>query len=229
MSSPATRTAPPSSGTSSAETGAPDPGAETDSEPDLDALRNREPWAIRRWILPKQHYIRGVLVRHGVDRRNLDELVQETLFQALRSLPNFKGASRLRTWLYGVARNVAYNFHQTEQRQSAHAPGDMGVIQYRAPSSPCLAEAKSDPQESTIRRERRDILHRALETLPEHYREVIQLRDLDGRTTDEAAQDIGITNVNTRVRLHRARQSLREVLSHHVTGSRIPEKVMSSD
>jgi RNA polymerase sigma factor (sigma-70 family) len=105
----------------------------------------------------------------------------------------------------------------------------MDAIQYRERSSPCLAEARSDPRESTIRRERHDVVHQALETLPEHYREVIQLRDLDERTTDEAAQDIGITNVNTRVRLHRARKSLREALGQHVTGSRNPRNVLSSD
>jgi RNA polymerase sigma-70 factor (ECF subfamily) len=228
MSSHPTRTAPPSSRAASAEPDASDSGEADGSGPDFDALRNRDHWAIRRWILPKQPYIRGVLVRYGVDRLQLDELVQETLFQALRSLPNFKGASRLRTWLYGVARNVAYKFHQSETRQSAHAPDDMDAIQYRERSSPCLAEARSDPRESTIRRERHDVVHRALETLPEHYREVIQLRNLDERTTDEAAQDIGITNVNTRVRLHRARKTLREALHQHVTGSRDPGKVFSS-
>jgi RNA polymerase sigma-70 factor (ECF subfamily) len=200
-----------------------DSGEADTSEPDFDALRNREHWAIRRWILPRQPYIRCVLIQSGVHRRNLEELVQETLFQILRSLPNFKGASRLRTWLYGVARNVAYNFQQAEQRQSAFAPNDIDAIQHRAQSSPCLAEPASDPQEMTIRRERHDILHRALETLPEHYREVIQLRDLDGRTTGEAAQAIGITKVNTRVRLHRARKTLREALPQHVTGRRSPE------
>jgi RNA polymerase sigma factor (sigma-70 family) len=105
----------------------------------------------------------------------------------------------------------------------------MDNMQYHAQSSPCLAEAKSDPHESTIRRERREIVCRALEDLPDHYREVIQLRDLDERTTDEAAQDIGITNINTRVRLHRARQTLRGALRQYVTSSRDAGRVLSAN
>lgn len=198
------------------------------TDPDFEALRNRESWAVQRWIVPERHYLRGVLARYGVPRRELEELVQETLYQVLRSLPDFQGASRLRTWLYSIARNVAYQFHREDSRQSSYAPEDMDIVQDRAPSSPCLAETESDPHHTTVRREQQDIVHQALDKLPDHYRQVIRLRDLDERTTAEAAAAIGITNVNTRVRLHRARHALRGALRQYVTNRRDAGRILSS-
>jgi RNA polymerase sigma-70 factor (ECF subfamily) len=55
-------------------------------------------------------------------------------------------------------------------------------------------------------------VHDALQELPEHYRRVVQLRDLEEQSTRETAEQLGLTEVNVRVRLHRARKQLREHL-----------------
>jgi RNA polymerase sigma-70 factor (ECF subfamily) len=60
--------------------------------------------------------------------------------------------------------------------------------------------------------ERKRIVHDALQELPEHYRRVVQLRDLEEKSTAEAADQLDLTEVNVRVRLHRARKALREHL-----------------
>jgi RNA polymerase sigma-70 factor (ECF subfamily) len=209
-------TAPPSRSSSALSDRSSPVEKEQDPDPDFDALRAREPWAVRRWIVPQRTYLRSVLARYGVPRRELREHVQETLFQALRSLPDFRGDARLRTWLYSVARNVAYRYHRTDGRQAALEPDVLEDVQHQAVSSPCLAEATDDPEATTIQRERHALVRRALQNLPDHYQQVIQLRDLDERTTDEAAEAIGITNVNTRVRLHRARNTLHGLLQAYM-------------
>ena len=67
----------------------------TDDE--LEALRNRDPEAVRRWIHGNRDYIHSVLQRYSSSSERARDLVQETFFQALRSLPNFRGDSKITT------------------------------------------------------------------------------------------------------------------------------------
>ncbi len=188
-----------------------DPVESTPSEAELEALRNRDPEAVRRWIYGHRDYIEGVLRRYSTDAEIARDLVQETFFQVLRSLPDFRGDSKLTTWLHSIAKNVALARYREDKRHSLLEEETLEHVRMTStagqPSSPY-----PDPVKNTERGEENSLLYEAMDELSESYREIIRLRDLKEKSTKEVAEQLGLTRVNVRVRLHRARGALQEVL-----------------
>ena len=198
----------PARDTADSDTVAPDA---TLSEADLQALRNRDPEAVRRWIYGHRDYIEGVLRRYSRNADVARDLVQETFFQVLRSLPDFRGDSKLTTWLHSIAKNVALARYRTDKRHSFLEEETLEHV--HATSSPGDPPSSfPDPVADTERGEENNLLYEAMDELSENYREIIRLRDLEEKSTKEVAEQLGLTRVNVRVRLHRARTTLREAL-----------------
>jgi RNA polymerase sigma-70 factor (ECF subfamily) len=191
------------------------PASDATGYPDdeaLTALRNRDPEAVERWIYGQRDFIRSVLFRYTKDGDTAEDLIQETFLQALRSLPSFRGDSKITTWLYSIARNVAlsrlrqtrrYNYLESETLEHVQATSE-GELETNT-------EGPS-PADDTVRSEEMRLLHDALDELSPSYREVVALRDLEELSTREVAEQLGLSRVNVRVRLHRARTALREQL-----------------
>ena len=194
--------------TADRDTAAPDASL---SEADLQALRNRDPDAVQRWIYGHRNYIEGVLRRYSRDADVARDLVQEAFFQALRSLPNFRGDSKLTTWLHSIAKNVALARYRKDQRHSCLQEETLEHV--HATSEGRRPPAYRGPAHEAERGQEHRLLYDAMEELSASYREVIRLRDLEEYSTKEVAEELGLTRVNVRVRLHRARAALREVLT----------------
>lgn len=216
MSSPSS----PATGKSTNENGSTEPREEALgerlSEEELEALRSRNPRAVRRHVYGNKEYLRSVLRRYTRDDETARDLLQETFFQALRSLPDFRGESKLTTWLYSIAKNVALARYRKDKRRR---PLEEETLSRVAAGTDDGGRASGhvtwDPAEETVRNETASMVRNALEHLSENYREVIELRDLEERSTKEVAEQLGLTRVNVRVRLHRARQKLEQVLTEH--------------
>jgi len=185
------------------------PSSASLTDADLEALRNRDPDAVRRWIYGNRDYIHSVLRRYSSNSERARDLVQEAFFQALRSLPNFRGDSKITTWLHSIAKNVALAQHRKDRRHSYLEEETLEHV--RASSAPEEPTASS-PVQDTERDQKYALLYEAMEELSDSYRQIIRLRDLEERSTKEVADKLGLTRVNVRVRLHRARTALREAL-----------------
>ena len=189
------------------------------SEAELEALRQRDPEAVRRHIYGNRGFLRSVLRRFTETEETARDLLQETFFQALRSLPNFRGESKLSTWLYSVAKNVALARYRDDKRRSPLEEETLTrVAAHRdgRPAPPSGVAPSWNPAEETTRNEEKALVHDALEELSTNYRQVIELRDLEELSTKETAERLGLTRVNVRVRLHRARKKLKEALDGRV-------------
>jgi len=184
------------------------------SEAELEALRNRAPDAVRRHIYGSRDFLRNVLRRYTETEEAARDLLQETFFQALRSLPDFRGESKLTTWLYSIAKNVALARYRKDKRRSPLEEEMLTRVAAREEESGRggTGHVSWDPVEATTRNEETALVHDALEELSANYREIIELRDLEEKSTKEVAEQLDLTRVNVRVRLHRARQKLGEVL-----------------
>ena len=185
---------------------------------DVEALQNREAWAVRAWIYEERDFIRRVLIHYGVPHHDLREQVQEMMHQALRSLPTFTGRSKITTWLYGVTRNIALQSARDRKRHILMEPSEVAS---ETPSTSAYGAKPGidGPDVVATRRERTALVQGALEHLPPHFAEVIRLRDLGQQSTAETAEALGITRGNARVRLHRARKALRDLLAPFFAGS----------
>jgi len=187
------------------------------SNDELQALRDRDPRAVRRHVYSNRDFIRSVLQRYTESDEIARDLVQETFFQALRSLPNFRGESKLSTWLYSIARNVALARYRKDKRHSFVEQETLTRMAEFENGSPASGTPASwNPVTETVQGEERALLHDALDDLSENYREIIKLRDLNELSTKEVAERLGLTRVNVRVRLHRARKKLKNVIDGRV-------------
>lgn len=136
------------------------------------------------------------LCRLGCNPEEAEELTQESFLQALLSLPRYRGAASVRTWLFGIARNV---YLKRTARDGRHArliepPG-----------------AEPGPAAALEARERAELVTRALGALPEPQRAVLILREYEELPYAEIATIIGRSETWCRVTCHRAKGQLRTI------------------
>lgn len=144
------------------------------------------------------------------DRAEAEDVVQESFLALIDRIDTFEGRSRVSTWLYRVAYNRSIDRVRERRRASPGVDDDAAVPMPRS-----LADWSKQPDEILVDREARDMLERAIGDLPERLRAVFVLRDVEGLSTAETADVLGITTAATKVRLHRARLQLRERLADY--------------
>lgn len=141
------------------------------------------------------------------------DALQEAFLSAFRAIKSFEEKSRLGTWLHRITVNAVLMKLRTRRRcceRSAEEllpkfTGDGHHVEPPCPWSDRAVRALQSKESSAL-------LWRAIDQLPPQFREVIVLRDIEGLSTEEAGVHLGITKNAVKIRLHRARQSLRTLL-----------------
>jgi len=179
----------------------------TSEDPKVDALKNGSEHAFRCLFEQErerlQHFVRKIVN----DADEAENIVQEAFAEAYRQIGDFRGEAKVSTWLYSIARHLAYGHLRKTKRHNYKEHETIEFLQAEQ------GDADTVTQTAVERSERKRIVHDALQELPDHYRRVVQLRDLKEKSTAEVAEELGLTEVNVRVRLHRARKRLRKHLS----------------
>ena len=134
------------------------------------------------------------------------EATQDAFLKVWRNLKGFRGDSKFETWLYRVAANAAISKHRSRKRKQSR---EMRVEDEVLGS---FAAEGSVERTAGARLGVRD-LEAALETLPDHYRIAVVLRDVYGLTTEEIAREMKVTETAAKVRVHRGRKRLKELLA----------------
>lgn len=133
------------------------------------------------------------------------EATQDTYLKVWRGLKGFRGDSAFTTWLYRVAMNAAISRQRSRTRKREHETSSEDEMLAQLPgteSIEAVAGARIDVQ----------ILEAGLDRLPEHYRSAVVLRDIYGCSMEEIAEISKITQAAAKVRVHRGRKQLREML-----------------
>ena len=168
------------------------------------------------------------LVRHNTARllavarrmlRSEDDArdaVQEAFGQAFRAIGRFEGGSRLSTWLHRIVVNASLMKLRTRGRKPEQPIEELLPRFYedghRIDPGPAWRLEGPDPVES---RELRELVRASIDRLPEIHRNVLLLRDIEELSTEETARMLDVTVETVKVRLHRARQALRTLLTPH--------------
>ena len=148
------------------------------------------------------------------DPQEAEEVLQETFISAYRGLGNFEGRSRLGTWLYRIAYNAA--LMRLRRRELPTTSIDEPLLNEDGEALPRqLVDWGIRPDQNVLNDELRRVLDAAVATLPPTLRSVFVLRDIEGLSTAETAEALGLTETNVKVRLHRARLALRERLTSY--------------
>jgi RNA polymerase sigma-70 factor (ECF subfamily) len=147
------------------------------------------------------------LLKNGFDA---EDLLQETFIKVFENLKNFEGKSNLYTWIYRIATNLALMKMRKGKNEMLV---DDFIEKYDVPEErQSTGEVIPMPMYSILNKELKTELDTALDKLPDIYKTVFILRDIEGLSTREASKVLDITENNVKVRLKRARNYLRDEL-----------------
>jgi RNA polymerase sigma-70 factor (ECF subfamily) len=148
--------------------------------------------------------------------QDAEDVTQEVMLQAVRKLPTFRGESSVGTWLHRVAVNAALGYRRKRAVRARHQAGDApeelpdGLTTGGATRRWALA-----PDQPALDAETHRLIEAAIARLPEKYRDVFVLADVEGMTPREVADQLGLGEAAVKSRLHRARLRMREALAPH--------------
>lgn len=151
----------------------------------------------------------AVVVRLLGDRHEAEEVTQEAFLRAWRGIGSFEGNSRFFTWLYRIAVNEA-------KRRSARNATTFkaGRLEEQPASEP--ADLSQAPEPTATQRELQGVLEEAIDSLGADYRAPLILRDVEGLSTAEAAEAMGLGEAALKSRLHRARLHVRKAVDSYL-------------
>jgi RNA polymerase sigma-70 factor (ECF subfamily) len=164
-------------------------------------------------ISPCERAIYFLLLSLLRNEAEAEDAAQETAIKVYLNLKNFRGDSQFRTWVLSIARNEGLGRLRragTRREDSLDVDTDEQTGDY---TPAILTSWREVPSEALERQELGAMLRRAIEGLPEIYRNVVLLRDIEEMDVRESATALGITEGAVKVRLHRARALLQRELA----------------
>ncbi len=178
-----------------------------DSDDDLlSAARSGDRRALERLLERHQAAVYRFGVKMCREQEDAKDVLQETLFAAARTLPEFRGASSVSTWLYTIARSFCIK----KRRTSKFAPDRIQSLDADAEQVARVADPSRSPEDDASGRQLREALDGAIAELDPMYREVLVLRDVEGLSAPEVANVMGLSVEAVKSRLHRARVAVRD-------------------
>jgi len=150
--------------------------------------------------------------------RDAEDVVQDTFLNVYRYLDDFRYETKFKNWLYRIATSTCIK----KRRKSKFAPERELSLDEFLPQDEAMVDQQipawaTMPLDQVLNEELGRTLKQAIVEVPEKYRVVLVLRDIEGFSTEESAQILNITAANLKVRLHRARLYLREKLKSYFT------------
>jgi len=147
------------------------------------------------------------------------DVVQEAFLSAFRSIQSFEGTAKLSTWLHRIVVNAGLMKLRSRRRRPEESIDDL-LPHFDEDGHFAEPAAAWDTESVALleRRETRTLVRRAIDRLPENYRTVLVLRDIEELDTEETAARLGIMPNAVKTRLHRARQALRTLLEREMNG-----------
>jgi RNA polymerase sigma-70 factor (ECF subfamily) len=188
--------------------------ASTTGEAELLArLRRGEDAAFDELVRQSGGQMMAVARRMLRSEEDARDAVQEAFLNAFKALPEFDGRSRLATWLHRITVNCCLMRLRRRQRKPERSIEDM-LPQFvedghqRTPSR----NWNRDRTDGIEGRELRELVRAKIDLLPDQYRVVLMLRDIEELSTEEVGEVLGMSAAAVKTRLHRARQALRGLL-----------------
>lgn len=142
------------------------------------------------------------------DGDDVQDAMQEAYVKAFSKLDQYKGDAAFSTWLVRIGINEA--LQALRKQRALHVYADPEVRAERLTQLPDTGQM--NPEQRTIREEHRRLLEQAVDRLPEDYRAVYMLREVEEMSVGEVSQSLDISEANVKVRLHRAKNMVKDAL-----------------
>jgi RNA polymerase sigma-70 factor, ECF subfamily len=178
----------------------------------VNACQRGEPGALDALIRATYADVYALCRRMLADPDEASDATQEVFVRVMRSVLGFRGDSAFGTWLHRITVNVCLT--ALRKRSRARAAGMVaGGTPFALPGDEAgLAVSDDSPEDRAVTADLASRSEAALATLPEDSRAVVVLRDLEGLSTKEVADLLGVTETVVKVRLHRAHARLRTMI-----------------
>jgi RNA polymerase sigma-70 factor (ECF subfamily) len=187
-------------------------------EPPPDATPPPTPEHVFREYAPRIYHLARRMLGNDADA---EDVTQDVLLQVVRKLHTFRGEAQLPTWLHRVTVNAALAHREkranrqkretaTGNEETLEAAADPGGNGVRLPRP-----GGESPDEIALAAEQRGVIERAIARLPEQFRDVYVLADVEGLPNAEIGDMLGLSVAAVKSRLHRARLRMRDLLAPH--------------
>lgn len=160
------------------------------------------------------------LQRYVGDRAVADDLLQETLIRIAQGLPDFVGRASVKTWAFSIATRVAADYFRKPDRR-------LHIVEVNEATD--LADADLMIDQRIVLDEMNVCIRRVIDSLPEDYRAALVLHDLEGLTAQQIAEICSCSLPIAKIRIHRARNRLREALQQQCEFYRDSDNVLRCD
>lgn len=142
-----------------------------------------------------------------------EDVMQDAYVRAYEHLHQFAGKAAFSTWLTRIAIHEALARKRRRSRQE-----ELDALPMNGESMPIMKSSDPSPEDGTARAQMRDLLEQAIEHLPETYRTVVVMREVEEMSVAETAEGLGVTDAVVKTRLHRAHAMLRKEIYSRTKG-----------
>jgi RNA polymerase sigma-70 factor (ECF subfamily) len=195
----------------------------------IEGLRARDEGVFEQLMREYNASLLRVAQIYVASRAVAEEVVQETWLGVLNGIDRFEGRSSLKTWIFRILTNIAKTRGQREGRtipfsalerpdsvpEPAVVPERFLPPDHERWPGHWASKPEPWPEERLLAAETREVVDRAIEKLPPAQRAVITLRDVEGWSSEETRNALGVSETNQRVLLHRARSKVRQALEDY--------------
>ena len=193
------------------------PAAVLDEQVLLQGLRDHRPEAFESLVRAYTPRLLAVARRMLGSDEDARDVVQDAFLNAFRAIDRFEGQAKLSTWLHRIVVNAALMKLRTRRRKPEESLEPLlPAFRENGHHADKFSAWDEKADDLAEREETRQVVRDAILSLPETYREVLVLRDIEEMSTEETARSLGITPNAVKIRLHRARLALRTLLDPHL-------------
>ena len=191
------------------------------------ALRRGDPTAVEDLVATYGDRACRLATRITGTAEDAEEVVQDALLSVIRKIDTFRGNSAFGSWLYRIVTNAAYGRCRSRRRRGADISLNnlLPVLDEHGRHVAPIADWSMSVDDPAHQTELRTVLSSAIGELRADYRAVVLLRDVDGLSNQEVAETLGLTVVNVKARVHRARLFLRKRLEAHFSTAGVERMV----
>jgi RNA polymerase sigma-70 factor, ECF subfamily len=188
-------------------------GGAVDDRALLTALRAGQEWAFETMVRLYGGRLLAVARRFTRNDEDAQDVLQSAYLSAFRALNDFEGACQLSTWLHRIVVNTALMKLRARRRKPEESiDALLPAFQEDGHHVEQFSEWSTPADQLMERKEARATVRKCIEQLPEKYRAVLKLRDIEELSTQDVAGMLALTPTAVKVRLHRARQALSTLL-----------------
>jgi len=163
--------------------------------------------AFEALVMTHAQFVHNLALRVVGNPQDAEDLAQEAFLRAWRALPGFRAEAKFSTWLYRIVTNLCYNHLPRLKKQLAELDPDEDALQ--------LADERQSTETGLLSRELEQVLHNAVDALPESQRLLITLRHTQGLSYTEIAEITGQPLGTVKTGLFRARRALQTALERY--------------